>query len=207
MRFKVISCDALRRETCAAAARCPHRADLEFLPVAGARGDELLATLQDAVDRASSVPQDAIVVAYGLCGGVARLEGLESRGVPLVVPRAADCSRFRPNQRGICFRTTGWAEDGGEASGRISLAVTTDDDDSPVPQVTYRQVTYVTTAPGRAPAGREAAAEFRSGGGDSQFFDRLLSGEWDESEFLVVPPGWRVAVSCDGRGIDRERIG
>lgn len=202
MRLKVIACDALRREICAAAATSRHRADLEFLPNDHADGPELLARVQEAVDRAAEAQYDAIVLAYALCGnGVA---GLQSRTTQLVIPRANDCIGFLTGGAGICFRSTGWTERGGKPE-NPAVRVVRGDDAAIADYVTYRQLTYITTAPGSEPADRRAAGAFHTVRSDLRVFERLLGGEWLDAEVLVVPPGWRVRELPDG-GIDREPI-
>lgn len=77
--------------------------------------------LQQAIDRASEMHCEAVLLGYGLCG--MGLAGLAARSVPLVVPRAHDCitlflgSRDRyagyfRNHPGTYFLTTGWIERG-----------------------------------------------------------------------------------------------
>ena len=200
MRLKVIACDALRREICAAAERSPHRTELEFLPSHHVDGPELLIVVQEVVDRASRPPHDAIVLAYALCGG--SVAGLECRGVRLVIPRKRECLGFPAGEGDICFRSTGWTPGGGESMDETTLRVVRGDDGA-TPLFAYRQLTYVSTAPDRQPTER-AAREFQTVRRDLRLFDRLLSGIWAESEVLVVPPGWRVSESQAGLG--RERI-
>lgn len=40
--------------------------------------------------------------------------------------------------------------------------------------------------------------------GDIRIFEKLVSGNWDESDFLRVEPGWRVKAVYDGQVIDKE---
>jgi hypothetical protein len=74
------------------AARSPHVVDVAFLR----RGLHdtpamLRSQLQAEIERAARVvpPYDAIVLAYGLCGGAT--VGIRAPGPPLVLPRAHDC--------------------------------------------------------------------------------------------------------------------
>jgi hypothetical protein len=77
---------------------------------------------------------------------------------------------------------------------------------------TYSRLTYIST--GLEPDGtferrsRETAAargwEFEAFPGDLRLFEKLVAGQWDEGEFLVVPPGWRVKAVYDGAVIDKE---
>jgi hypothetical protein len=77
-----------------------------------------------------------------------------------------------------------------------------------------RQLAYIAT--GLEPDGsferqaREEAAcrgwRFETIRGDLRLFERLVAGDWDESDFLVVPPGWRVKPTYDGGIIEKERL-
>jgi hypothetical protein len=201
MLLKVISCDALRREICAAAGRSKHRADLEFLPAAHGDGPELVATVQSAIDRATEDLHDAIVLAYALCGK--SVAGIESRGVLLVIPRSAGCAGFHSTRPGVCFHTTGWTQREGAIEPSSVIAVR-GEKACAARYTTFKQVTYVTTSPAGEPS-RRAHAESPLLRDRHDLFDHMLSGEWDETEFLLVPQGWRVA-ELPGRGIDREPI-
>ena len=129
MRLKLISCEILYREVCAAVANSPNQVDIEFLTkgLHDAGSVPMRKTLQEAVDRAEQggVRYDAVCLGYGLCGN--GLVGLEARGIPLVLPRAHDCitlflgSKERyldyfNSHPGVYFTTTGWLEraDGSE---------------------------------------------------------------------------------------------
>jgi hypothetical protein len=85
-------------------------------------------------------PYDAVVLAYGLCGGASA--GIAAAGVPLVVPRAHDCitlllgSRERYEREFAAHPGTYWyatdylersdADGGSSASGLIGIGATTD---------------------------------------------------------------------------------
>jgi hypothetical protein len=123
MRLKLISCEVLYREMCAAIARAPHEVDVEFLPkgLHDEGGGPMGKRLQESIDKVDAERYEAVLMGYGLCGNGAA--GLIARNLPLVIPRAHDCiallmgSReryedyFQQNQ-GVYFRSTGWLERG-----------------------------------------------------------------------------------------------
>jgi hypothetical protein len=125
MRLKLISCEIVYREICAAVARSPNRVDIEFLPKGlhdiGARA--MRRRLEEALDEVDERDYEAVLFGYALCGN--GLVGLEARSVPLVLPRAHDCITlflgskerylevFNANP-GAYFKTTGWIERGEE---------------------------------------------------------------------------------------------
>ena len=237
MRLKLISCEVLYREMCAAVAHSPHQVDLEFLPkgLHDLGGESMRARLQEAADRVDATRYDAVLLGYALCGnGVA---GLVSRTLPLVIPRAHDCiallmggrDRYRnyfENHPGVFFRSTGWLERGqdldqatlytlealiaryGEDNGRYLF------EQFNGYQRNYRQLAYIAT--GLEPDGsfeqqaREEAArrgwQFETIRGDLRLFERLVAGDWDEDDFLMVPPGWRVKATYDGGIVDKEPV-
>ena len=121
MRLKLIACEVLYRELCAAAARSPNQVDVEFLSkgLHDQGHAAMCAALQAAVDRVSPDSFDAIAMGYGLCGNGAA--GLVTRSLPLVVPRAHDCiallmggrdryQTYFESTRGVYYRSTGWLE-------------------------------------------------------------------------------------------------
>jgi Protein of unknown function (DUF1638) len=89
MRLRAVSCDVLARPVYLCAARSPHAVDVSLLR-RGLHNDppNLRARLQAEID-AVGPEYDAVVLAYGLCGGATA--GLRAAQVPLVVPRAHDC--------------------------------------------------------------------------------------------------------------------
>jgi hypothetical protein len=233
VRLKLISCEVLYREMCAAAARSPHQVDIEFLPkgLHDLGGESMRAWLQEAVDGVDATRYEAVLLGYALCGnGIA---GLMSRTLPLVIPRAHDCiallmgsrERYRSyfeNNPGTCFRSTGWLERGEDLDQAALLIARYGEDNGRYLieqfngyQRNYRQLAYIAT--GLEPDGsfeqraREEAArrgwQFETIHGDLRLFERLVAGDWDESDFLVVPPGWRVKPTYDGGIIKREGRG
>lgn len=121
MRLKLIACEILCRELCAAVAQSPNRVDVEFLPKGlhdlGREG--MFARLRAALEAVEESQYDAILLGYGLCNN--GVEGLAARTIPVVIPRAHDCislflgSRQRYREYfdahpGTYFKTTGWME-------------------------------------------------------------------------------------------------
>ena len=124
MRIKLIGCEVIYREFCAAVARSPHQVDVVFLPkgLHDLGATTMLKRLQEEVDAVDGSAYDAVVLGYGLCGN--GLVGLEARALPLVVPRAHDCITLFLGDRnryleyfhshpGVYFKTSGWIERGG----------------------------------------------------------------------------------------------
>ena len=89
MRLAALTCEVLARSVYLCAARSPHVVDVR-LKRRGLHDDppNLRAILQADID-AIGTPYDAVVLAYGLCGGATA--GLRAGSIPLVVPRAHDC--------------------------------------------------------------------------------------------------------------------
>ncbi len=124
-RLKLLACEILYREFCAAVARSVNRVDAEFLPKGlhdlGSPGmNERIAARLAEVDESA---YDAILLGYALCSN--GLVGLTARRIPLVLPRAHDCitlflgskerylDYFHGNP-GAYFKTSGWIERGDE---------------------------------------------------------------------------------------------
>ncbi|MBN1590574.1 MAG: DUF1638 domain-containing protein [Pirellulales bacterium] len=128
---------------------------------------------------------------------------------------------------GVFFKTTGWLERGGELSQYMPGSIQTKsgmiqsyeemvarygEDNAKFLQKqlgdlarNYGQITFIET--GVEPDDRfeqqsrdEAAARgwrFERLRGDLCLFQKLVNGQWDEEDFLVVPPGKRIAASYD----------
>ena len=123
MRLKLIACEILYREICAAVARSTNRVDVEFLPKGlhdiGQEG--MSGRLQEVLGGVDESGYDAVLLGYALCSN--GLVGLTARSIPLVIPRGHDCitlflgSKERyldyfENNPGVYFKTSGWIERG-----------------------------------------------------------------------------------------------
>jgi len=245
MRLKLISCEILYREFCAAVARSSNMVDVEFLTKGlhdiGSEG--MLERLQAAVDRVDASHYDAILLGYALCNN--GLVGLTARTIRLVVPRAHDCiTLFLGNKEryhdyfeghpGVFFETTGWIERG-ESDGELSqlalgkklgfrnsyedLVARYGEDNAQylwdqLGDLTkhYGQITFIemgiepdSSFEDRAREKAEAHGwKFEKLRGDMGLVQRLVDGAWDESEFLVVPPGGRISAQYNGGIISIE---
>ncbi len=247
MRLKLICCEVLYREACAAVAHSRNQVDVEFLPKGlhdmGAK--EMARRVAETTARVDESAYEAILFGYGLCNN--GLCGLTARSIPLVVPRAHDCItlflgskerylRYFYDHPGVYFLTTGWMERGdyhGELS-QLSIQHLTgmnltyqqlcekygEDNARYLHEQlcdmtrNYRQFTFIEM--GIEPDGRfeeEGREEARQRGwsyekipGDLSLIQRLVDGPWNQSEFLVVPPGNRIKAHYDEEILDVEPL-
>ncbi len=89
LRLLAITCDILLRPVYFFAARSPNTVDVVHLSAElHAEPLTLRERIQQRID-AAGPEVDAVVLAYGLCGGATA--GLTARAAPLVLPRAHDC--------------------------------------------------------------------------------------------------------------------
>jgi hypothetical protein len=74
MKCKLMSCEVLFREACAAVARSPHQVDIEFLPkgLHDIGGAGMCARLQEAVDRSDAPSYHFILLGYALAAAAPR---------------------------------------------------------------------------------------------------------------------------------------
>lgn len=88
--FNVIACEALARAAYFYAAQSPHRINLTLQKIGlHDRPTSLREHLQNLIDQTPTEDYDTILLTYGLCGRA--IDGLVSRDLPLVIPRAHDC--------------------------------------------------------------------------------------------------------------------
>ncbi|MGO9110477.1 MAG: DUF1638 domain-containing protein [Thermoguttaceae bacterium] len=123
MRLKLIACEIMYRELCAAVARSVNLVDVEFLPkglhdIGQAGMSNRLAEVLAGVDETK---YEAVLLGYGLCSN--GLVGLRAQSIPLVAPRAHDCitlflgskeryMEYFQDHPGVFFKTSGWIERG-----------------------------------------------------------------------------------------------
>ncbi len=122
VRLKLIACEILYREMCAAVARSPNQVDVEFLPKGlHDMGRPACATGCRPRWTRSTNRLRRGALGYGLCSN--GLVGLTARGRPVVLPRAHDCITLFLGSKeryldyfnehpGVYFKTTGWIERG-----------------------------------------------------------------------------------------------
>ncbi|HYE81705.1 MAG TPA: DUF1638 domain-containing protein [Clostridia bacterium] len=92
MRLKAYICDVLAREFYNWSAFSDHVIDIELISSVNHEYPKRIhKLLQEKIDAlgGAEYPYDYILLGFGLCGNV--LEGLESKDIPVVVPRAHDC--------------------------------------------------------------------------------------------------------------------
>jgi hypothetical protein len=198
-------------------------------------GPAMRARLQEAADGVDATQYEAVLLGYALCGnGVAGLVSrtlplVIPRAhdcITLLMGGRERYWSYFENHPGVFFRSTGWLERGqdldqaapytlealiaryGEDNGRYLF------EQFNGYQRNYRQLAYIAT--GLEPDGsfeqraREEAAhrgwQFETIRGDLRLLERLVAGDWDEADFLVVPPGWRVKATYDDGVIGKEKV-
>jgi Protein of unknown function (DUF1638) len=243
MRLKLIACDVMHRELCAAIAQSPHRVDAEFVPKSlhDCGADSLRTRLQHSIDSVNPEEYEAVLLGYALCG--ASTIGLVARALPLIVPRAYDCitlllggcERYREyssKNPGVHFRSTGWLERDQDVDAPGGLKIRSGSKCSLDELVerygedggrylyeqfsgrhdTYRQLTFIESGlEDGDDSERKARAEAAERGwqfdkvqSDPGMMERMLAGEWDSNEFLVVPAGHRVIPARGRQLLDSE---
>jgi hypothetical protein len=124
------------------------------------------------------------------------------------VERGADLEPLARTQTGSGYTLDALVEKYGEDNGRFLYEELTRY------QQNYQQLTFIETgiepddrfeAQARAEAA-EKGWKFEKLGGDLALFRRLLSGNWDEANFLVVPPGYRIVARPNGGIVAAEGV-
>lgn len=246
MRLLALTCEVLARSVYLSAARTPHVVDVR-LNRRGLHDDppNLRTLLQAEIDGIGP-PYDAVVLAYGLCGGATA--GLRAGPIPLVVPRAHDCitlflgSRDRYTAEFTGHPGTYWyvqdyleRTDDGSAFGGVGavsdaaaratheeyVAKYGEDNAAYLMEVLggwrahYDRAAYVEMGLANARAADDAESRARADAeqrgwafaklaGELILVRRLIDGDWDAADFLVLQPGERLAMSYDDDVIRAE---
>ena len=189
-------------------------------------GPRMAGRIQESVDRAPADTYDAILLGYGLCGnGLAGVAARGTRLVlprahdciGLLMGSLERYQVYFENNPGTFYRSTGWLERGkdleqlnheslsalvakyGEDNGRFLYEEVTRY------RARYGKLAFIETGlEGGGTFLAEAADEAREKGwafeklsGDLGWVRRMINGEWSIDEFVVVPPGHRIAPSYD----------
>jgi hypothetical protein len=124
------------------------------------------------------------------------------------IERGGDLEPLARTQTGMGYTLDALIERYGEENGRFLYEELTRY------RQTYRQLTFIETgiepdARAEEAAQAEAAEKgwtFEKLRGDMGLFRGLLAGTWDESDYLVVPPGHRIAARPDQGIVAAERV-
>jgi hypothetical protein len=243
MRLLALTCEVLARSVYLCAARSPNVVDVR-LNQRGLHDDppNLRTILQAELDEAGD-PYDAVILAYGLCGGAAA--GLRPGRIPLVVPRAHDCitlflgDRDRYLAEFTAHPGTYWyiqdylerTDDGSAFAGvgAVSDAEARAMHAGYVARYGADNADYLMEALGAWRSHYDRAAFIDMGVADAAgtevrardeadrrgwSFDRLagqlllvrrlVDGDWDDADFLVLQPGERLAMSYDDAVVRAE---
>lgn len=237
MQLKLLACDVLTREICHCVARCPHTISLAFTPKGEHNvPEQLRARLQRQIDAVGEedYQYDAILMGYGLCGN--GILGLESRDLPVVIPRAHDCTTLflgskaafqehfgaNPSQT---WASVGYVERGGgtlaEDMTREAFGLNNQTRDELVALYGEENAGYMaemlkiehgsnelffldvpeTRMPNLVERIQREANDnglgLRTIPGSTRLIDKLIAGDWNDDEFLTLPPRHRVHAVYD----------
>lgn len=236
--YRVLSCASMARAVHEAAATSAAVISVETLDQGlHDRPARLRRELQERIDTQDQDDVDAVLLAFGLCGGATR--GLVAGSVPLVMARAHDCitlrlgSRERYDREFTSCPGTYWMSrdllEGNRRGTVATLGVSPEGHRDLVDRfgpenaayladamqgwtAHYRRLVYLEGASSE-PASYRADAEDKarrwglsmdSRRSDHRLIEALLAGRWGE-EFLVVPPGRRIALGNRQQIVTNEK--
>jgi hypothetical protein len=168
-------------------------------------------TIQQVVDGLSA-DAELVILGYGLCSN--GVVGVSARQARLVMPKVHDCialllgsvARYEAEVNacaGTYYITPGWAKYGTttlSAYRNEYLPKYGEEDARYIAEEClkhYKRVALINHGAGDMEAGRAHAREFAETfgmryeeiPGDLDYLRRLVSGPWDGSDFLTIPPG------------------
>lgn len=178
----------------------------------------------------SSRDFDAILLGYGLCSN--GTVGLSSKRYPLVVPRAHDCitlflgskEKYREyfdRHSGTYWYNASWIENGGtpseetekdmlrvyaekygEENAEFLLYTELTGNYNRCAYVKWKELPFPQYEEYTRRAAEHYGWEFDCVEGDARLMEEFLSGNWRNEDFLVVPPGKKIAADY----LDGDRI-
>ncbi|KUO75696.1 MAG: hypothetical protein APF77_04165 [Clostridia bacterium BRH_c25] len=240
MRLKAFACDVLARELYYWSALSVHIIDIELISSVNHEYPKRIhKLLQEKIDALEGAEQlyDYILLGFGLCGNV--LEGLESRGIPIVVPRAHDCitvfmgskeayDNYFNYNTGTMYYVDSWIERNGLKKERreldsLGLGGTYEELAAKYGEenaeyligiangwkAMYKKALYLTNDLTDNDFSQEIEAlakdrnwDFARMKSDHSLIKRMVSGDWEDSGFLVIPPDSMIRQSVDSRIVD-----
>ena len=216
----MIACEALSRAVYFYAAKSPHRINLTLQKIGlHDRPTSLREHLQKLIDQTPSEDYDAILLTYGLCGRA--IDGLVSRDLPLVIPRAHDCitlylgsrdayTEQQNNQPGTYWYSQDYLERSGRYGENMALGSALPSDlNNTFETLSGWQKHYTRAVLFESEFGvdeeiRQKAEDQAHQNGwqlesipsNFQLIKKQIFGQWDD-DFLVVPPQHRVQMTAD----------
>jgi len=185
------------------------RGDCKFLDYGLHRTPENMArALQVEIDQASKLEYDYIILGYGLCSN--GILGLHVTKQPIVVPRVHDCiSLFLGSSKsyrqqmfsrpGTYYLTPGWIEKGetplskyenySQSYGRETALWLLKEEMKNYTRIALIDSGLVDLDPYRAYARQNAdllGLQYKELKGSFSYFERLLSGPWDNRDFVLL---------------------
>lgn len=182
MRLKVIIPQAMAPELSCLQASCKNLLDVTYLQYGDHENpDDLRGALQACIDITdqSGEHYDAIVLAYGLCGG--GICGVKSTRFPVIVPRAHDCATlvlgsharyrkvFEEDDSAFLF-VPGWLQYGTNAAALFER---------------YRDNAVCVRLAGAGYGKLPACIEYL---GDGALLRGLIDASWEEDRYLTALP-------------------
>ncbi|MDR0568218.1 MAG: DUF1638 domain-containing protein [Spirochaetaceae bacterium] len=209
----IIACETLRPELTAVMREQGRPYPAAWIPAEKhSRTDLLRECIQSAVD-AVPVPYTAVLLAFGFCGN--SLAGIQARNQTLVLPRTADCiPLFLGSQSarnaygpGTYFFTEGHLRSKNSLLSDLSRCVQKygPEDGTALAQELLKHYTAFAVIDTGASNAQSIAEEIKPYAdlvrlpvstipGNIRLLRELLAGNWNNQDFLVIPPGKTISL-------------